>query len=78
VRFSVERNGLGLHDGVLRSGDGHTYITLVGGNSNTRGGAIGHPKGEWDLVGANGFDPAVPTSQIVLPEWIASALSGAA
>jgi hypothetical protein len=21
---------------------------------------MGHPKGDWDLVGANGFDPAVP------------------
>lgn len=30
------------------------------------------------MVGARGFDPAVPTPRIVLPEWIANALRGAA
>jgi hypothetical protein len=30
------------------------------------------------LVGARGFEPAGTTAQVVLPEWIAKALSGAA
>jgi hypothetical protein len=39
---------------------------------------MGGPQGDWDLVGANGFDPPVPTLRIVLPGWIAMALGGVA
>jgi hypothetical protein len=40
---------------------------------------LGHAyRGKLDLVGANGLDPAVPTSRIVLPAWIANALSAVA
>ena len=30
------------------------------------------------VVGTRGLEPAVPTPRIVLPEWIANALHGAA
>lgn len=31
-----------------------------------------------EMVGARGLDPVVPEPRIVLPEWIANALHGAA
>jgi len=36
------------------------------------------PQQEVAMVGANGFEPPVPTRWIVVPEWVANALHGAA
>jgi hypothetical protein len=40
--------------------------------------APGNVPGLAHLVGASGFEPAIPTTRIVVPNWIAEALNAAA